>query len=150
MLRHDVRGLRPLRGVVPPGDDSPRDTDRAQPLRRRNPRPQASEPAATDPRDQKMDIENKRKDFEVKLDTVLGNQGSDYLKPEVHFLEGDADETIPRLAIEKKVDLVIMGTISRTGLPGFMMGNTAESILNQLACSVLAIKPEGFVSPVTL
>jgi nucleotide-binding universal stress UspA family protein len=68
----------------------------------------------------------------------------------VHFLEGDAYEIIPRLAEEKKIDLVIMGTIARTGLPGFFMGNTAESILNQLKCSVLAIKPEGFVSPVTI
>jgi nucleotide-binding universal stress UspA family protein len=30
------------------------------------------------------------------------------------------------------------------------MGNTAEMILTQIDCSVLAIKPEGFVSPVTL
>ena len=68
----------------------------------------------------------------------------------MHFLEGDAYEIIPELAEEKKVDLVVMGTVARTGLPGFFMGNTAESILNQLNCSVLAIKPEGFVSPVML
>jgi len=30
------------------------------------------------------------------------------------------------------------------------MGNTAETILNQIDCSVLAIKPPGFVTPVTL
>jgi nucleotide-binding universal stress UspA family protein len=30
------------------------------------------------------------------------------------------------------------------------MGNTAEAILGQLDCSVLAIKPPGFVSPVSL
>jgi hypothetical protein len=30
------------------------------------------------------------------------------------------------------------------------MGNTAESILNQLDCSVLAVKPQGFVTPVIL
>ena len=64
------------------------------------------------------------------------------------FLEGDANDIIPRLAQKQKVDLVIMGTVARTGLPGFFMGNTAETILNQLNCSVLAIKPEGFVSPV--
>lgn len=31
-----------------------------------------------------------------------------------------------------------------------VMGNTAETILNQLECSVLVIKPPGFVTPVTL
>lgn len=101
-------------------------------------------------KDQKMQIKARLDEFKAKLDHVLGEKGLDYLHPEVHYLEGDAYEIVPRLAEEKKVDVVIMGTIGRTGLPGFFMGNTAESILNQLNCSVLAIKPEGFVSPVTI
>ncbi|MCB2180814.1 MAG: universal stress protein [Desulfobulbaceae bacterium] len=100
--------------------------------------------------DQEKEIKVRLHEFKSKIDTVLGEKGSDYLHPEIHFLEGDAYEIIPRVADEKEVDLVIMGTIARTGLPGFFLGNTAESILNQLNCSVLAIKPEGFVSPVTL
>jgi len=48
------------------------------------------------------------------------------------------------------VDLMIMGTVARTGIPGFFIGNTAESILSQIDCSVLTIKPPGFVSPVNL
>lgn len=43
-----------------------------------------------------------------------------------------------------------MGTVARTSLPGFFMGNTAEDVLSQLDCSVLAVKPPGFVTPVTL
>ena len=31
-----------------------------------------------------------------------------------------------------------------------IMGNTAETILEQLDCAVLAIKPQGFVTPVEL
>jgi hypothetical protein len=34
--------------------------------------------------------------------------------------------------------------------PGFIIGNTAETILNQIDCSVLAIKPSGFATAVTL
>jgi len=30
------------------------------------------------------------------------------------------------------------------------MGNTAETILNQIDCSVLAIKPPDFITPVTM
>jgi universal stress protein E len=100
--------------------------------------------------DQKTEIESGLDEFRTKLDKIIGAQHSDYLHPEVHFLEGDAGEVIPQLAKEREVDLVIMGTITRTGLPGFLMGNTAECILNQLSCSVLAIKPAGFISPVTL
>jgi universal stress protein E len=42
----------------------------------------------------------------------------------------------------------VMGTLGRTGIPGFFIGNTAEEILQTTHASVLAIKPTGFVSPV--
>jgi hypothetical protein len=43
-----------------------------------------------------------------------------------------------------------MGTVARTGIAGLLIGNTAEAILEQVQCSVLAVKPPGFVSPVKL
>jgi nucleotide-binding universal stress UspA family protein len=43
-----------------------------------------------------------------------------------------------------------MGTVARTGIDGLFMGNTAESIIGQLDCSILTVKPPGFTSPVTL
>jgi hypothetical protein len=41
-----------------------------------------------------------------------------------------------------------MGTIGRSGVPGLLIGNTAERMLSAVDCSILALKPEGFVSPV--
>lgn len=41
-----------------------------------------------------------------------------------------------------------MGTVARTGIPGFIIGNTAENTLREIRCSLLALKPNGFVSPV--
>ncbi len=87
------------------------------------------------------------------LDEVASGQGSDmltYLKPKTHLVKGWARREIPALAKEIDADLVVMGTVARTGIPGFFMGNTAETILNQIDCSVLAIKPPGFVTPITL
>jgi len=46
------------------------------------------------------------------------------------------------------VDLLVMGTVSRGGIAGFLVGNTAEKLMDQLQCSLLTIKPEDFVSPV--
>lgn len=43
-----------------------------------------------------------------------------------------------------------MGTVARTGISGVIIGNTAEAVLEQLQCSVLALKPPGFVTPVKL
>lgn len=68
----------------------------------------------------------------------------------VHAAKGQASEVIPRLVLSHNVDLLVMGTLGRAGLPGLVIGNTAESILERVQCSVLAIKPDGFVSPVTL
>jgi hypothetical protein len=62
----------------------------------------------------------------------------------------EAHRVIPRHARQSGVDLVVMGTVARRGLAGLITGNTAERLLHGLSCSLLAIKPEGFVTPVTL
>ncbi len=80
----------------------------------------------------------------------LGQETVDYLKPQRHLLKGLARKEIPALAKRIEADLVVMGTVGRTGVPGFIVGNTAEMILNQIDCSVLAIKPPGFTTPVTV
>ncbi len=64
--------------------------------------------------------------------------------------KGDATEVIPHVVALHQVDLLVMGTLGRHGLPGMIIGNTSESILEEINCSVLAIKPSHFVSPVVL
>ncbi|MEM7412864.1 MAG: universal stress protein [Myxococcota bacterium] len=45
-------------------------------------------------------------------------------------------------------DLVVMGTVSRGGVPGLLVGNTAERLLPRLDGSLLTVKPADFVCPV--
>lgn len=85
-----------------------------------------------------------------KVSAKLGEDVTDYINPRLHMPKGAARKVIPELAKKLQVDCVVMGTVARTGVPGLFMGNTAETILDQLECSVLAIKPSGFVTPVTL
>lgn len=80
----------------------------------------------------------------------VGDKAYDYLSPQFHLRQGPAPRVIPAMAKQLQADLVVMGTLGRTGISGLIIGNTAEAILDQLTCSVLAIKPPGFVSPVTL
>lgn len=63
-------------------------------------------------------------------------------------VRGIPDEAIPKVVERNKVDILVMGTIGRTGIPGFIIGNTAENIVQSLQCSLLALKPAGYVSPV--
>jgi len=39
------------------------------------------------------------------------------------------------------IDLLVMGMLCRTGIAGFLVGNTAEEVLNQVDCPVLTLKP---------
>ena len=84
------------------------------------------------------------------LKNRVGTEAYDYLSPRLHLRKGEARKVLTALAGELQVDLVVMGTVARTGIAGLFIGNTAETVLEQLRCSVLAIKPPGFVSPVTL
>jgi nucleotide-binding universal stress UspA family protein len=65
-----------------------------------------------------------------------------------HVLPGEPGEVICRFVHDNQVDLLVMGTVARSGIAGLLTGNTAEQILNRVECSVLAVKPDGFVSPV--
>lgn len=61
---------------------------------------------------------------------------------------GTARAVIPQQAQALKADVLVMGTIARTGVPGFIIGNTAEDVLNSVDCSVVTVKPPDYVSPV--
>lgn len=67
---------------------------------------------------------------------------------QICHVRGQTDHKIPEMAADKHIDLLVMGTVARTGIPGFVIGNTAEDIVQKLGCSLLALKPNGFVSPV--
>ena len=62
--------------------------------------------------------------------------------------EGLAEEVIPRVTKDLDAELVIIGTIGRTGLSAAFIGNTAEHIIDSINCDLLAVKPENFQCPV--
>jgi nucleotide-binding universal stress UspA family protein len=84
------------------------------------------------------------------LDEIVRKNDYPIGKSNVYLLKGDAGKLIPETARKHQVDLVVMGTVGRTGIPGFFIGNTAEKILQNVDCSVMTVKPDGFVSPVKL
>lgn len=102
-------------------------------------------------------VEGERSRHERGLDRMreqlkghLGMEAYEYLSPQFHLCRGAASTVIPETAKQLQADMVVMGTVARTGIAGLLIGNTAETILEQLRCSVLAVKPSGFISPVKL
>lgn len=83
------------------------------------------------------------------MNELLAHYNIKGLKLQVHLIEGNSEDVILNLAREKHIELIIMGTVGRVGVPGLFIGNTAEEVLRQVDCSVLTVKPDGFVTPVT-
>lgn len=91
-----------------------------------------------------------RSQVEALARTSLDALAGPYALPEgsVHLTEGEPAEAITSFVDEHRVDLLVMGTVVRTGVAGMLIGNTAEKALGRVGCSVLALKPAGFRSPV--
>ena len=98
----------------------------------------------------KILLQETREAHRQKLIEFLRQFTKEDLNPEVYLLKGEAGVLIPELALAKAVDLIVMGTVSRAGVAGLFIGNTAEKVLHQVNCSVLTVKPEGFITPVKL
>ncbi len=81
---------------------------------------------------------------------LLGQFDLEQLPHQEFVVQGKAAEIIPELVEQHHIDLIVMGTVCRTGISGFFIGNTAEKMLHRIKCSVLAVKPDGFISPVQL
>jgi nucleotide-binding universal stress UspA family protein len=66
----------------------------------------------------------------------------------VESMYGEADEAIVRFVEDNGIDVVVMGTVARSGIAGVVIGNTAERVLQRLRGSVVALKPPGFQAPI--
>jgi len=63
-----------------------------------------------------------------------------------HLIGQHPINAIPDLAKEIGCDILVMGAVSRSGLKRIFIGNTAERVLDEIACDVLVVKPPGFPS----
>ncbi|NLX18737.1 MAG: universal stress protein [Desulfobulbus sp.] len=61
----------------------------------------------------------------------------------IHRLKGRPEDRIPAFVRGRGIDILVMGSMSRTGITGFFVGNTAEDIINQLNCTLVALKLTG-------
>lgn len=64
-----------------------------------------------------------------------------------HLARGSARRQIPATVQSLGADLLVLGTVARTGVPGLLIGNTAEDVLNSVGVSVVAVKPPGYATP---
>ncbi|MDP9089835.1 MAG: universal stress protein [Pseudomonadota bacterium] len=62
----------------------------------------------------------------------------------VHLDMGVASTSLPEIAEQQAIDVMVMGAISRNHLKQALIGSTAERLLEHLPCDVLVIKETQF------
>jgi universal stress protein E len=84
-----------------------------------------------------------RRQAEQQLAQQLARTGcaSRSLPVQVHVVDraGNADEAILHAIAAQHIDLLVMATRGRHGVSGLLMGNTAERLLPEVPCAVLAV-----------
>ncbi|RPI89277.1 MAG: universal stress protein [Planctomycetaceae bacterium] len=85
---------------------------------------------------------------EHRFDQFLESLNTDLDKVQRHLSFGTPWQEIGRLSTHLNVDLIALGTVGRSGIKGLLLGNTAEKVLGMCDCSILTVKPDGFVSPI--
>lgn len=89
-----------------------------------------------------------REDRTQRLEALTTPYESSDTPINITMLEGVPKQILPDYVNNNDIDVVIMGTVSRTGIAGLVMGNTAERMLDKIECSVITLKPDDFESPV--
>lgn len=71
---------------------------------------------------------------------------SDYrLSPtNIHVEPGGVSEVLCRLAQQCKIDVMVMGAVSRSALKRILIGSTAETVLERLPCDLMVVKSPNF------
>jgi Kef-type K+ transport system membrane component KefB/nucleotide-binding universal stress UspA family protein/voltage-gated potassium channel Kch len=67
-----------------------------------------------------------------------------------HQVKGNRRDEIVRIADSLEVDLVVVGTAARSGVTALILESDAAAVAKSLDCSVLVVKPPGFVTPIVV
>ncbi|MDA0788118.1 MAG: universal stress protein [Proteobacteria bacterium] len=71
-------------------------------------------------------------------DDMVTEAGIDYQY--LYVIEGPPAMAIKQLMDDTDAELLVMGTVARSGLKGFVIGNTSETILHHTDCDVAVIR----------
>lgn len=82
------------------------------------------------------------------LRTLLDEAGIAVAEACVHLVGGAPAEAVLGVAHDVGADLLVMGSARTAEAAGIFLGRTAERVLDESPVSVLALKPEGFTTPV--
>jgi universal stress protein E len=87
-----------------------------------------------------------QRDARAAFERVL--KGSRITAAHRYLIAREPVNAIAEAARRSRSAIVVMGAISRSGIKRWLIGNTAERILDELSCDLLVVKPAKFRSKV--
>lgn len=87
-------------------------------------------------------IEDRLREFSVPFAHELNALKSTYQCVESQWRGGGYGHAIVRFAKEQGCDLVVLGTRDRWNVRDMVFGSTAERVVREAPCSILAVKPD--------
>lgn len=95
-------------------------------------------------------VEDASEGAQTAVEKLLAATGIGTDRLSVDIVKSRPVSAIVDKADEVEAGVVVMGSVSRGGVAGLLIGNTAENALGELDCSVLTVKPDGFISPIDI
>ena len=81
-----------------------------------------------------------------RLDELLARCDLSRVRHDVRLEREATAEVVAALC--EDVDVLVMGTVWRSGPAGVLIADVATEALARVDCSVLAVKPKGFITPI--
>lgn len=101
------------------------------------------------------DAEERRSEYRKEVRTKARDQmkalaGESVEDVDILLSDHNIVEVLPEMVAQGQADLVVMGSVSRSGIAGFIIGNSAEKLLDRLKCSLLVMKPDDWHNPIEI
>lgn len=91
-------------------------------------------------------MKNEEHEYKKSLDVLVNEYKG--LSIDQRLIKGQPKTLIPEYVNSHGIDIVVMGTIGRSGIPGLLIGKTSETVLQAVNSSVITLKPDDFLSPI--
>lgn len=81
--------------------------------------------------------------WEDALEALLSEEHIAGLRAEGHVRTGPVAPTVVNFALERRTDLIVVGTHGASGMRRVLLGSVAEALLRRSPCPTLVVKPFG-------
>lgn len=94
--------------------------------------------------------EKHRAEHSAGVEDLLSDVGMNGLDCQIHLPHEAADQAAIRFALEKKVDLVVMGFVGAQGFKKLISYDLAEGIMARAGCSTITVKQDDYAPQVSV